>query len=172
MPKGVNNKEHYLYDEKNRPIVIGSSNYDLGVRWGNEQFLDLFYRVPIRTSVDNFLIHGKNFDDYCFSKTLKRPCGPGMMWETVFYMVEHVGVSELVILGLDLTTDPKNPNEYEHFYDKNKQLYNPGDILDWEINDARIALSYLFKWYEQKGIKVSLCSDISRLDNTTPRVRI
>lgn len=172
MPKGKNNKEHYLYNEEDRPVVVGSSNYDLGVRWGKEQELDLFYPVPIRTSVDSFLIHNKRFDDYCFSNTLKRPCGPGMMWETVFYMVEHVGASELVILGLDLTTDPKNPKEYEHFYDKNKQLYNPGDILDWEINDARIALSHLFKWFEEKGVKVTLCSDISRLDNTTPRVRI
>jgi hypothetical protein len=172
MPRGKNNQEHFVYPPDNQPIVVGSSNYDLGIRWGKEQALDLFYRVPIRTSVKNFLIHEKNFDDFLFSNTLERPCGPGMMWETVFYMAAHIGVKEIVILGLDLTTDPKTPKEYDHFYDNNMQLFNPGDILDWEINDARIALSHLFEWYERNGTKVSLCSDISRVSNAVPRVRI
>ena len=81
-------------------------------------------------------------------------------------------MKSITCIGWDLTKDKVNESNYEHFYGSTENLLNRGDILDWEINDARIALSYLFKWYEQKGIKVSLCSDISRLDNTTPRVRI
>jgi len=170
--KGKNNKEHFIYPSNNKPIVIGSSNYDLGVRWGSEQVVDLFFKVPIRTSVDSFLAHKKNFEEFSLSNQIARPCGPGIMLETVFYMAEHIGVKNIVVLGLDLTTNPKHHKDYDHFYDRDTKFHNPGDMLDWEIQDTRIAFSHMYDWLKEKGISMSLCSDISMLSNNIPRVRI
>lgn len=165
-------EEHFKYPQDNQPIVIGSSNYDQGVRWAKDQKLDLFYKIPIRTTVDSFLAHNKKFEEYCLSNTVKRPCGPGIMLETVFHMAEHIGVKEIVVLGLDMTVNPKTHRDYDHFYDRDTQLHNPGDMLDWEMNDNRIAFSHMYDWFKSKGITLKLCSDISSLNNNIPRIRI
>ena len=170
--KGKNNQEHFIYPPDNQPVVIASSNYDEGTRWGSEQEISMFYKIPIRTSVDSFLAHNKRFEEYCLSNTINRPCGPGIMLETVFHMAEHIGVKEIVILGLDMTTNPKTHKDYDHFYSRDTQLHNPGDMLDWEIKDNREAFSHMHDWLKEKGISLKICSDISSLSNNIPRTRI
>ena len=177
-PCGTNNEEHYIYPADARPIVIGSSNYDLGARWGKKQTVDLFFKVPIRTQVEaqaelrtgSFLKHGKNFDDYLLSKTLERPCGPGIMFETVFYAAIHLGVKKIVAVGLDhMMFNTTNIRDYHHFYDKDLPMHNPGDMLAWEVKDGVTALNFLHKWLEDKGIEFTLCSDVSALSNEIKR---
>ena len=38
---------HYKYDEDKRPIIISSSNYELGRRWHKAQKQDIFFKIPI-----------------------------------------------------------------------------------------------------------------------------
>jgi len=94
------------------------------------------------------------------------------MLETVFHMAEHLGVKEIIVLGLDMTINPKTHKDYDHFYDRDTQLHNPGDMLDWEMNDNRKAFSHMYDWLNEKGISLKLCSDISSLSNNIPRTRI
>lgn len=177
---GANNQEHYIYPPEERPIAIASSNYDLGLRWGKEQIADLFFKIPIRTSLvlngvpgAAFLQHGKNFDDYLLSNTVERPCGPGIMFETVLYTAIHLGVKKIVAVGLDHTMfHPKDVRDYYHFYDKDTTMHNPGDMLSWELRDGTIAMNFLHKWLQERGVELTLCSDISVLSNRILRERI
>ena len=136
LPYG-DNFIHYPYKE-HKPIVVASSNYPEGVRWSPMQQLDLFFRIPIRTEInDEFLVKTKQFDDYLLEKSLKRPCAPGIMLETVIYTALHLGVSKIVTLGWDLNKDAKKVSEHKHFYGETDGLLNRGDILPWEIKANR-----------------------------------
>lgn len=165
--------EHYRYEDE-EPIVVASSNYDLGTRWHKFQKQDIFFKVPIRTKINNeFLCLTKQFENYIISNNVARPCGPGIMYETVIYMAVHLGVKKIVVLGWDLLNqDPKKAKDYKHFYDDEQQLFNKGDVLPWEVSITCKASEDLYKWLKSKDIELELCSEESQLYKQIPRVKI
>ena len=174
LPEPVGNfvPEHYQYNESD-PIVVASSNYPLHMRWSEFQKHDIFFKIPIRTEINNeFLCLTKAFDDYMMSKTCSRPCGPGIMYETVIYMAQHLGVKKIVVLGWDLSKkDPKNDKDYKHFYE-NKKMFNKGDILPWEVSMTCEASEPLYYWLKEKGVELQLVSNRSNLYENIPRVKL
>jgi len=163
-------QEHYQYDKE--VITIASSNYSAGTRWSPYQKYDAFFKVPIRTEINNeFIVKTKEFDKYVINDHLERPCGPGIMYETVIYMALHLGVKKIVALGWDLSyNDPKSLKEYKHFYGETENLFNRGDILSWEITETREASKDLYKWLKNKGVELELVSTQSTLYKEIPRV--
>ncbi len=165
--------QHYKYDEKNRPIIIASSNYDLHKRWSNCQKQDLFFKIPIRTEINNeFVTITKKFDDYLLSNSLTRPCGPGIMLETVIFMAVHLGVKKIVGIGWDLTMDKVNEDTYQHFYGNTQNLFNRGDILDWEIEAGRTSSEDVCYWLKDLGIELQLASSTSTLYEGIERIKL
>ena len=173
MPDNTFIPEHYRYEDED-PIVIASSNYDLGTRWYKFQKQDLFFKVPIRTEINNeFLCLTKQFENYIISNNPTRPCGPGIMYETVIYMAVHLGVKKIIALGWDLSNNnPKKEKDYKHFYDEDKKMFSKGDVLPWEISITCKASEDLYKWLKTKDIELELCSDVSELYKEIPRVKI
>jgi len=173
MPDNTFVPEHYRYGDEN-PIVIASSNYDLGTRWYKFQKQDVFFKVPIRTEINNeFLCLTKQFEDYIISNNPTRPCGPGIMYETVIYMAVHLGVKKIVALGWDLSNNnPKKEKDYKHFYNDDEKMFSKGDVLPWEISITCKASEDLYKWLKTKDIELELCSDVSELYKEIPRVKI
>ena len=164
--------QHYSYTE-NRPVTIASSNYDLGLRWSKVQKQDIFFKIPIRTEINNeFVTVTKKFEDYIIDKNLTRPCGPGIMMETVIYTAIHLGVKEIICLGWDLTNDTVTPDTYQHFYGTTKDLYNRGDVLGWEIEQARASSKDVYYWLKELGIQLKLASNVSTLYEGIPRVEL
>ena len=171
-PVGDFVQEHYQYNESD-PIVVASSNYPLHMRWSEFQKHDIFFKIPIRTEINNeFICLTKKFDDYIMSKTPTRPCGPGILYETVIYMAQHLGVKKIVALGWDLSKkDPKRDKDYKHFYE-DKKMFNKGDILPWEISITCEASEALFYWLKEKGVELELVSNKSNLYENIPRVKL
>jgi len=169
-PKGYPLLEHYQYND-NEPIIVASSNYPLHSRWSPFQKHDLFFKIPIRTEInDQFICKTKNFDDYDLGVNVERPCGPGIMYETVIFMAAHLGVKKIIAVGWDLSqTNPKKPNEYEHFYKDEKMLIK-GDILPWEVAATCEASKELYEWLQGRGIELELASNKSSLYEKIPRV--
>ena len=165
-------QEHYQYNKN--VIAVASSNYGMGVRWNTYQKNDIFFKVPIRTEINNeFIVKTKEFDKYLLKEHPERPCGPGIMYETVIYMALHLGVKKIVVLGWDLSyNDPKSLKEYKHFYGETENLVNRGDILAWEITETREASEDLFKWLRNKGVELELVSNQSTLYEEIPRVSL
>ena len=159
VEKGYNKLvQHYAYEE-HRPIVIASSNYDQGTRWSQLQKTDIFFKIPIRTQINNeFITVTKKFEDFLIDKNLTRPCGPGIMYETVFYMAVHLGFKEIVCIGWDLRQEDANEDNYEHFYGTNDNVVNKGDVLDWEIETTRNASKELYYWLKEKNIDIKVAS--------------
>jgi hypothetical protein len=166
---------NYFKPSGHRPIVVGSSNYDLGQRWHPmAQECDLFFKIPIRTKINNeFLVRTLRFDDYTLDKTIFRPCGPGIMYETVLYMAQYLGVKDIVVLGWDLSNDKNiSPNNYKHFYGTTRDLVNRGDILGWEIEETRLASQPAHEWLKNKGIDLKLASSQSKLWKGIERIKL
>jgi len=170
------NGKHYDYGNRQDVISVASSNYPLGMRWNNKkQHNDLFFRIPIRNDErvnDEFVCVTKDFEKYSLEKNILRPCGPGIMYETVFHTAVHLGVKKIVLLGWDLSRDnPKKMKDYKHFYE-NKKLVNRGDILKWEVEMTCKASEDLYHWLKGKGIEMEIATEKSEVFEGIPRVKL
>lgn len=172
LPPHSFNGSHYPYWQK-EPIVVCSSNYDLGMRWdASKQYHDLFFKVPIRTEINNeFVTITNEFENYLMEKQLTRPCGPGIMMETVLYTAIHLGVSKITAIGWDIN-NAKKIEDHKHFFGETKNLFNRGDILDWEVEANQKASEHFYKWLQKKNIELVLASDKSSLYNGIPRIKL
>jgi len=170
MPTGGFIKEHFKY-EGDEPIVVASDNYPIHSRWSKFQKHDLFFQIPIRTQIDDrFLVKTLEFDKHTLDKTIERPCGPGIMYETVMYMAEHLGVSKIITLGWDLNNDASNKeNDHKHYYEE-KKFFIKGDVLPWEIKATRDATGQLADWLKSKNITLQTASKNSKISNRIERV--
>jgi len=129
------------------------------MRWSQVQKTDLFFKIPIRTEINNeFLTVTKNFDDYLLKNTLTRPCGPGIMYETVFFMAQHMGFKEIVCIGWDLRHQSASDDNYEHFYGQTHGLVNRGDVLEWELSVTANASKELYYWLKSHNINIKVAS--------------
>lgn len=162
---------HYRYDD--HTISVGSSNYDQFLRWSPLQRSDVFFKIPIRTEINNeFLVRTGKIDEFLIDNNLTRPCGPGIMYETVTFMAIHLGIKSMTCIGWDLTMKKVNESNYEHFYGPTDKLTNRGDILDWEITETREFSKPFYEWCEKNNISLSLASNKSSLYEKIPRVKL
>ena len=67
------------------------------------------------------LLIDKNFDNFTFDNTPLRPWGPGILYETVFYLCHHMGVKNIYTIGWDLI-DNKMEN-ITHYFENNQDNY-------------------------------------------------
>ena len=63
----------------------------------------------------NSLAYRRDFEDHLLESDPTRPFGPGIMYELVFFLAVHLGVSEIVTIGWDIA-NPGGKNT--HFYDQ------------------------------------------------------
>jgi len=179
LPLPDKNGIHFDYGEDG-PMVIASSNFAYGVRWSLFQKIDCFYRVPLfRLDGDNvFIANALNFENWTYTNNpVERPVGPGIMYETVVFALEHFGFSRVICIGWDLTykqmkTGWNQDKTYEHFYDENSDVHNPGYILDWEVEATCKASEALYKWLLSKGTQLEIASNKSSLYEGIPRVKL
>ena len=94
------------------------------------------------------------------------------MLETVLFLTVHLGVKNIVGLGWDLTNDKVNEDTYQHFYGNTQNLFNRGDVLDWEIEAGRESSKDVYYWLKDLGINLQLVSDISTLYDGIERINL
>ena len=166
--------EHYAYPNRNGPISVGSSNYPEGQRWSRFQKTDLFFKIPIRTEIDgDFLVKTCDFEKYMLSNTTERPCGPGIILETVLHTAVHLGVPKIVAIGYDLSKEnPKKQSDHKHFYGETDRLFNRADVLPWEVKAHVDITDKMYEWLLSKGIELELASDKSALYEGIPRIEL
>ena len=173
LPKRDNHPFNPPYRHCDNTISVSSSNYDEYYRWPHTQISDIFFKIPIRTEINNeFLVRTGNIDKFLLDNHLTRPCGPGIMYETVLFMAIHLGVKSITCIGWDLTNEKVNETTYEHFYGSTKNLLNRGDILDWEIEETKNFSKSMYIWLKENGISLKLASNKSKLYKGIPRIKL
>lgn len=161
------------YKNKKDTIFVASSNYEEFSRWSQMQTSDVFFKIPIRTEINNeFLVRTSKIDENLIKNNLTRPCGPGIMYETVLFMAIHLGVKKIKCLGWDLTQKIVSEDNYKHFYGTTKNLFNRGDILPWEIEETRKFSEIFYDWCKTNNLELELLSDKSSLSDKIPRTKL
>ena len=173
LPRPTTKPYHYDY---NNTIAIASSNFPAGYRWSPIQKYDIFFKIPlvdISTQINHFVSINKEFDKYKLDKQFERPVGPGIMYETVLFMAVHLGVKSINTIGWDLTPKPTTHiNDYDHFYNKELSLCNPGSMMHWEIEATTKASKDLYYWLKNQNIELNILTDNTALYEGIPRIKI
>ena len=156
----------YKY-KNNKPIIVASSNYPLGVRWNKQQEIDFFCKIPMLEEVgkENCLAVKRNYNDYIFSKTHQTTVGPGIMLETVLNFALHLGVSNIYTLGWDLDSHGS------HFY-KEDQVDNKGCEIPWDIEANAAAVDSIVDWLKSHSINLKTISKSSKISEKVKRVEL
>lgn len=111
-----------------------------------------------------------NLNDWTFAETgNNRPCGPGILYETVFFIVEHFGFSEVDVIGWDLYS--KSARTHEHFYDIKKNTDKISrDLFVPEHQSISVEGSKKFyEWFLTKDCQLNIIGDKSYAWKDIPR---
>jgi len=173
------NYKNYEYSESG-PIVVEASTtpWKLGS-------CDLKFLIREREFV-NSVSSKKNFSDWTLDKQqLLRPYGPGIMYEIVFYLVEHLGFSEITTVGWDNKL-VGNDNSKQHFYDKDNSEFDKSKFIDYNevaenVNmeqlsvEEKITSDTIVEWYDwlkKSDCTMKICSSINPAPESIERVTI
>ena len=114
----------------------------------------------------------KDFDNWTLEKILKRPWGPGIMYEVVFYFAEHLGVSKIYTVGWDF--EKPGTQKSRHYYNKRENnIIRPADEMNTnELSTKVEASKALHAWLKTKEIDLFVATENSYVHEGVPRVKI
>ena len=174
------NYKEYDYSE-NKPVVIEASStpYRLGE-------CDLKFFIQERDFNNSVAVTG-DFDSWTFEKQpLLRPYGPGIMYEVVFYTLQHLGVSEVITIGWDNKLIQGTAGQ-QHFYDKEGSDLDKSDFIHSnEVaanqaavatlnNEATITADAMLGWYgwlKSQGTELKIISKINPAPEQIERIAV
>jgi glycosyltransferase involved in cell wall biosynthesis len=174
------NYKNYDYSKK-RPVIMEASTtpFKLGQ-------CDLKFFIRER-NFDNSVAEKKNFGDWTLdTQSLLRPYGPGIMYEGVFYLLQHLGVSEATTIGWDNKLLPDGADQ-QHFYDKKGSEYDKANFIhsnEVAANDAavetlsheeKITLAVVEEWYDwlkTEGCELKIISRLNPASDKIARVEL
>ena len=148
-----------------------------GCRWSKDQYLDMFFTIPIvnqyKLNDDNvdYLFKSRNIDDYLFTNTLQRPCGPGIFFEVAMYYAFHLGYKKIYTIGWDFARDVEN---FGHFYSADKRKATnvrvPAILMNDELEKTLDFTDYLADWLTENDIELKVYGDISCVSEKFARI--
>ena len=173
------NYKNYEYGERT-PIVTEASTtpWKLGS-------CDLKFFIKERDFA-NSISAKHNFSDWTLDKQpLLRPYGPGIMYEIVFYLVEHLGFSEIITVGWDNKLSGTDQSK-QHFYDKEGSAFDKSEFIHYNEVAENVEMAQLsheekitsdvisnwHDWFKQTGCEVKICSSINPAPKEIERVVI
>ncbi len=158
-----------------------SPEYAKSQFWPNQK-TNVIFQVDAEVSGDiskehaGTLADSKEFDKWTIdSSGYSRPFGPGIMYETVFFLLKHLGISTIRTIGWDFQ-DPSQEESWNHFYEDSnrKNFLNPG--VKPYPNEAKkgIALTKdLCEWFASQGIRLEVMnSELCYVHEDVPRFSV
>ena len=127
-----------------------------------------------------------NLSDWTLDKQqLLRPYGPGIMYELVFYMIQHLGFSEIVTVGWDNKLSGSDQSK-QHFYDKDDSTLDKSEFIHYNEVAENVAMEQLSTeekitsdviglwsaWLSENGCTVKICSNTNPAPQEVERVII
>lgn len=122
------------------------------------------YRKCNKHYYKNCILYNKNFNDYEIDIKKERPYGPGIMYETVFYLCNYMGIKNIYTIGWDVINNGKD----SHFL-KNIPLIKDYDIESNFVNNNIMDMVEYFKTKNNMNINVVGESPINSL---IPRINL
>jgi hypothetical protein len=159
----IDDKVFKIYQSRHRREMRKDMNYDLIL----DEILSLFTK-------DKQLLVAKKFEDFILDKNPGRPWGPGILYESVFYFCKHIGIKNVYTVGWDLI-DTTKTHCIEHYFDDSKDIKykSSGRWGNRDFRDEMILvnneLPYLYKFFKNKGLNISVCGKQSYVNKIIPR---
>lgn len=121
------------------------------------------------------LLKIKNFDKYNLKNTIKRPWGPGILYETVFYLCEYMGIKNIYTIGWDLI-DTTKTSKLAHFFDEYKDdIYK--DSRRWGDSNFKKEMTFvnrniptLYDYFKKIGVNIFVVGRQSYVNSYIPRI--
>lgn len=169
------NYKPYIYPEK-RPIILYSvpkSFQDNHLKAFKEKQILLDMWIPVLNQPfitrEQSISFSRNFDLFFnLSRNTETVWGPGMVLELGIPLALHMGCSNIVTIGWDIGAGYKNDGTHEHFYQgKLDTRPQPG-----ELDEAWASTEEMYDWLEDRGIDLSILSDINPADQRFKRLTL
>lgn len=169
--------------QSDKCIFFGSSNVGLkdskGFVWGDQE-VDVFDLISNHRNIESCVAATKDFEKLKFENVVNRSWGPGIMYETVFYNLIHLGFKKIYITGWDYSDPAKTTKHLRHFYNKKDNevgglsyFKNPTAPMFNEENAMIIESSdTLHDFLVSEGVEVELISDKSFISKKFKRTKI
>ena len=122
------------------------------------------YRKCNKQYYKNSILYNKNFNDYEIDKKKERPYGPGIIYETVFYLCNYMGIKNIYTIGWDVIYDKKD----SHFL-KNISLIKDYDIEANFVNNNIMDMIEYFK--KENNVNIYVIGE-SPINSSIPRINI
>ena len=174
------NFKKYDYSQNN-PVVVEASTSVMPL--GS---CDLKFFIKERDFNNSVSVTG-DLDRWTYeNSTMLRPFGPGIMYEAVFYLAQHLGVSEIITIGWDNKLVSSDAGK-QHFYDMessdlNKEEFihgnevaanpNSAKTLEYEAQITTNAIETWNQWLGQNGTTLKIISNINPAPQTIERLEI
>lgn len=120
-------------------------------------------------------------DKYNFDNGIKRPWGPGILYETVFYLCLYMGIKNVFTIGWDLTDTSKEYNGINgyltHYFDfdtnnsnyKLSKLWNSQNFYN-EMKLVNDNIIYLYNYFKKKDMNIYVVGKQSFVNKCIPRI--
>ena len=131
----------------------------------------------------NQLLKTKNFEKYDLDNCIKRPWGPGILYESVFYFCKYIGIKNIYTIGWDLV-DKDNFKNIEHYFENNYDN-NYKDSGRWQIsnNIQNTNFKYemlmvnnnivdMYDYFKREGVNIYVVGHKSFVNKYIPRIFI
>jgi hypothetical protein len=156
----------YVYPQP-IPIILELAKNEIG--WANQIPHHILVLVNNNTDFSQSLVATKDFDSWSFSESEARPWGPGLMYEVVLFMAQHMGFLNVYTIGWDMGAP--GSTRREHFYGSHRNTMNPANPLEPDESQREIETSkYFYEWLKSKGTNLFIASKNSYAHSDIPRV--
>jgi hypothetical protein len=155
------------YDFNNKTITIFQKCKKL------TEFYDIILDEDRPFNINTQLLKIKNFNKYLLDNNIKRPWGPGILYESVFYFCYHIGIKNVYTIGWDLI-DVKSVSithyfdNYDNYKYKNSQRWNGKDFKN-EMIMVNNEIVHMYHFFKHKGMNIIVCGNKSFVNNIIPR---
>jgi hypothetical protein len=126
----------------------------------------------------NQLLELKNYEEYSFFNKLKRPWGPGIILESVFYLCQYMGIKNIYTIGFDLFDVKSERNIKHYFEDDNSKIYSQSkryknkDFVN-EINFINNNLPSFIEYFKKKSnMEIIIIGKLSFINNKIKRINL
>ena len=139
--------------------------------WKNQDY-DIFLKILQDKDYDKTVAVANSFDKWLLENSIKRPWGPGIMYESVLHFAYHLGVKNIYTLGWDL--ESPGTLKSRHYYDKSvKNIVRPADSMrPKEIADNILASANICAWLESKNVNLYVATENSYVHEKVERKKI
>lgn len=126
---------------------------------------------------DKQLLLIKNFAEYDFDNKFKRPWGPGIMYECVFYLCKYIGIQTIYTIGWDLINTEKETNITHYFEDYKSENYKNSERrknhnYKNEMLLVNNNITHMYKYFKDNGMNIFVVGEQSFVNRGIPRIQL